>query len=212
LTDEHKTISEAETMRPGHFSARTVLVTIGVVGAALCLAAGVSLAASAGRGENAAAGPASGHGGPSAKAIVAKHLAEARAAGAPEKDALEKKLTYPPEGITLSAPHIAAGRHMAAVAADPSAVLASLAEQTVPKNVLGSLLTGETPSVAEQTITEGDPVSPDVIAGTPYQGWVVTYSNVPAQSYGPQTITGTCDFTAIMDSATGVWTDFFQNC
>lgn len=194
------------------FSARTALVTIGVVGAALSLAVGVSLAASAGGGENATAGVASNHGRLNVQATDADHLAEARAAGALKKDALRNKKTYPSEGITLGAPHIAARRHIAAVALDPSAVLADLAEQTVPRDVLGSLLMGETPSVTEQTITESEPVTPGVIAGTPYQGWVLTYRNVPARSYGPQTITGACDFTAIMDSATGVWMDFFQNC
>ena len=62
------------------------------------------------------------------------------------------------------------------------------------------------------TITDQDPISPDVTAGEPYQGWVVTFPNVPVVSYGPKKISGSCPLIAIMDSATGHWTEFFQTC
>jgi hypothetical protein len=63
-----------------------------------------------------------------------------------------------------------------------------------------------------RTITELHPTAPEVRAHVPYPGWIVIYRHVRLVSYGlyqfSRNFRGT--FVAIMDAATGRWTNFFD--
>jgi len=128
--------------------------------------------------------------------------------------AVVANITYPAEGVDVSASAPSLPASPAPDASSPSTVLASFATQGVPKNVLGSLLSSQTPEIDLRTVTEQYPVSADVTAGTPYVAWVVTYTNTSPLVLGPSSATGTsgCTFVGIMDASTGDWTEFFQTC
>jgi hypothetical protein len=128
--------------------------------------------------------------------------------------AVVSNITYPAEGVDVSAGPPSSPGPLAADASSPSTVLASFVTQGVPKNVVGSLLSSQTPEIDLRTVTEEYPVSPGVTAGTPYTAWVVTYTNTSPIVLGPSSATSTsgCTFVGIMDGSTGDWTEFFQTC
>lgn len=145
----------------------------------------------------------------------AKRLAERRAAArANAGPAVVPDVTYPAEGINVSATAPSSPGPLAPVASSPSTVLSSFRSQPVPQNVLGSTLSTQTPAIDLRTVTELHLVSSDVTAGTPFTAWVVTYTNTSSPVIGPSDVNSVsgCTSVGIMDSSTGVWTDFFQEC
>jgi hypothetical protein len=188
-----------ETVRRHHLGSRTALVSICGI-AVLSVAAGVAVASSRDVWHSPRAAQ---H-----KVASAKPTRIARLNTGPNATT---QIVYAEVGVTLSPP-VAGGAQTGAAAANPQTVLASFAQQPVPQAILGSLLQNATPSVTQSTVTYQWRVSSQFASGTAYQSWVVTYNNVPVQSYGPKTVSGTCPFIGIMDSATDNWTEFFQTC
>lgn len=120
-------------------------------------------------------------------------------------------MTYPSFGVNVSAGAPAAHRPLAADAASPAAVLAAFKVQG-DASLVGSALGREQPVILLRTITELHPTAPGVRPHVPYTGWVVIYRHVGLVSYGlrpfPKHARGT--FVAILDAATGQWTNFFS--
>ncbi len=77
---------------------------------------------------------------------------------------------------------------------------------------MSSALGTERPVIVLRTITELHPTAPGVRPHVPYTGWVVIYRHVQLVSYGlrpfPKNTRGT--FVAILDAASGQWTNFFS--
>jgi hypothetical protein len=123
-------------------------------------------------------------------------------------------VTYPAEGINVSAAAPSSPGPLAPAASSPAAVLSSLESQPVPQAVLGSALSAQTPAIDLRTVTELHPVSVRVPAGTPFTAWVVTYTNTSSQVLGPGNATSVsgCTSVAVMVASTGAWADFFQEC
>jgi hypothetical protein len=122
------------------------------------------------------------------------------------------KITYPAEGINVSASAPASPGRLAPPASSPKSVLTSLKQQIVLRHVLGAALAKDTPVVSLRVVTERNPESPLVTAGRPYVAWVVTYRNTSCLVLGPskaRSFPG-CKFVGIMDASAGAWTDFFQ--
>jgi hypothetical protein len=129
----------------------------------------------------------------------------------PARSAAPPQVTYPGVGINVSARPPAAPGKLAADAISPGAVLAAFKTQE-NASLVGPLLHTERPAIVLRTITELHPAARGVRPHVPYAGWVVTYRHVRLVSYGlksfPRNTRGT--FVAIMDAATGRWTDFFD--
>ncbi len=145
---------------------------------------------------------------------AARRAAQQAIVRAKSGPAVVSNITYPAEGVDVSAGPPSSPGSLAAGASSPGTVLASFVTQGVPKNVLGSLLSSQTPEIDLRTVTEEYPASPDVTAGTPYTAWVVTYKNTSPIVLGPSSATSTpgCTFVGIMDGSTSDWTEFFQTC
>jgi len=120
-------------------------------------------------------------------------------------------VTYPSFGINVSARPPAAPGALAADAVSPAAVLATFKVQG-NASLVGSALGTERPVIILRTISELYPTAPGVRPHVPYTGWVVIYRHVRLVSYGlrpfPKNTRGT--FVAILDAATGQWTNFFS--
>lgn len=120
-------------------------------------------------------------------------------------------VTYPWLGVNISASPPASPGPLAADAASPAAVLTAFKSQG-DASLVGSELGTERPLIILRTITELHPTSPQVRPHVPYTGWVVIYHHVRLVSYGPRSLAkntrGT--FVAILDAATGQWTNFFS--
>ena len=120
-------------------------------------------------------------------------------------------VTYPAEGINVSAGPPAAPGRLAADAISPAAVLAAFKAQG-DASLVGSELITERPAIVLRTIAELHPTAPGVRSRVPYTGWVVIYRHVRLVSYGPHPFPRNARgaFVAIMDAATGRWTNFFD--
>ena len=140
----------------------------------------------------------------------------ARRAGPPAKtgQAVVPDITYPAEGINVSAAAPASPGPPAPAASSPAAVLSSLESQPVPQAVLGSALSAQIPAVRLRTVTERHPASAAVKAGIPFTAWVVTYANTSSPVLGPGNVTSVsgCTFVAVMVASAGAWSDYFQEC
>jgi hypothetical protein len=121
------------------------------------------------------------------------------------------QVTYPGLGINVSARPPAAPGKLAADAVSPVAALAAFKAQP-DASLVRPEQRAERPAIMLRTITELHPTARGVRPRVPYPGWVVTYRHVRLVCYGP----GSCSknfrgtFVAIMDAATGRWTDFFS--
>ena len=120
-------------------------------------------------------------------------------------------VTYPSEGINVSARPPAAHGKLAADAISPGAVLAAFKAQG-DASLVGSALSTERPAIVLRTITELYPTAPGVRPNASYTGWVVIYRHIRLVSYGPHPFPRNSQgtFVAIMDAATGQWTNFFD--
>lgn len=143
-----------------------------------------------------------------------RHAARRADVHAKEGQAVVPDVTYPAEGINVSAAAPSSPGPLAPAASSPAAVLSSLENQPVPQAVLGSALSAQTPAIDLRTVTELHPVSAAVTAGTPFTAWVVTYTNTSSPVLGPGSITSVsgCTSVAVMVASTGAWADFFQEC
>jgi hypothetical protein len=125
---------------------------------------------------------------------------------------LPPDVTYPAEGINVSARPPAAHGKFAADAISPGAALAAFKAQG-DSSLVGSALRTERPAIVLRTITELHPTALGVRPHASYPGWVVIYRHIRLVSYGPhpfpRNYQGT--FVAIMDAATGQWTNFFDH-
>jgi len=125
--------------------------------------------------------------------------------------AILPRVTYPSLGINVSDRPPAAPGKLAADAVSPSVVLVAFKAQP-DASLVGSALSTERPVIMLRTITELHPTTVGVRAPIPYTGWLVIYRHVQLVSYGlrpfPKNARGT--FVAIMDAATGHWTNFFS--
>ena len=119
------------------------------------------------------------------------------------------RVTHPPLGINVSARPPAAPGKLAADAVSSAVVLATFRAQP-DASLVGSALRTERPAIMLRTITELHPAMRGVRPHVPYPGWVVIYRHVPLVSYGLHTVQQRGTFVAIMDAATGRWTDFFS--
>ena len=124
---------------------------------------------------------------------------------------LPPDVTYPAEGINVSARPPAAHGKLAADAISPGAALAAFKAQG-DASLVGSALSTQRPAIVLRTITELYPTAPGVRPNDSYPGWVVIYRHIPVVSYGPRPFPRNAQgtFVAIMDAATGQWTDFFE--
>jgi hypothetical protein len=133
------------------------------------------------------------------------------ASGSKARPAALPQVTYPSFGINVSAGSPAAPGPLAADAVSPGAVLTAFKVQG-NASLVGSALGAERPVILLRTITELHPTAPGVRPHVPYTGWVVIYRHVGLVSYGlrpfPKHARGT--FVAILDAATGQWTNFFS--
>jgi hypothetical protein len=195
-----------------------LLLAAAGVAVSACSSGSASLASSASRHETTGAGLinhspvpddrviAPGRGCGSASAPAAVHVMSRKAG-----PATLPQVTYPSLGINVSAGPPAAPGKLAADASSPGAVLAAFKAQG-DASLVGSALATERPAIALRTITELHPTAPGVRSHVPYPGWVVTYRHIRLVSYGlcpfPRNAQGT--FVAIMDAATGQWTNFFN--
>ena len=120
-------------------------------------------------------------------------------------------VTYPSEGINVSRRRPAVPGKLAADATSPGTVLAAFMAQGIA-SVVGSALRTQRPAIALRTITEMHPTVPGVRPHVPYTGWVVIYRHVRLVSYGPKPFPRNArgTFVAIMNAATGQWTNFFD--
>lgn len=119
-------------------------------------------------------------------------------------------MTYPAEGINVSAGPPAEPLKLAADAQSPSAVLAAFKAQG-NASLMGPALSTERPVIMLRTITELHPVQRGVRPHVPYPGWLVIYRHVHLVSYGlrPLHRSALGTFVAIMNATTGRWTNFF---
>jgi hypothetical protein len=121
------------------------------------------------------------------------------------------QVTYPGLGINVSVGPPAVPGELAADAVSPGAVLVAFKAQP-DASLVGSVLRTERPAIMLRTITELHPTARGVRPHVPYPGWVVIYRHIRLVSYGLHSFSknfrGT--FVAIMDAATGHWTDFFN--
>jgi len=121
------------------------------------------------------------------------------------------RVTYPSFGINISAIQPAVPGKFAADATSPAAVLAVFMDQG-NASLVGSALHTERPAIELRTITELYPTAPGVRPHIRHAGWIVIYQHIRLVSYGPRPFPrnthGT--FVAIMDAATGQWTNFFD--
>jgi len=131
--------------------------------------------------------------------------------GGKARAAVLPQVTYPSFGINVSAGPPAAPGALAADAVSPAAVLAAFKAQG-DASLVGSAPDAERPVVILRTITELHPTVPGVRARVPYPGWVVIYRHVRLVSYGPRPLPTSTrgTFVAILDAATGQWTNFFS--
>jgi len=131
--------------------------------------------------------------------------------GGKARAAVLPQVTYPSFGINVSAGRPAAPGALAADAVSPGAVLAAFKAQG-HASLVGSALGTERPVIMLRTITELHPTAPGVRPHVQYTGWGVIYRHVKLVSYGPRPLQkntrGT--FVAILDAATGQWTNFFS--
>ena len=125
--------------------------------------------------------------------------------------AILPRVTYPGLGINVSAGPPAAPGELAADTVSPGTVLTAFKVQP-DASLVGSALRTERPAIMLRTITELHPTAPGMRPHVPYPGWVVIYRHVRLVSYGLHSFSknfrGT--FVAIMDAATGRWTNFFN--
>lgn len=121
------------------------------------------------------------------------------------------QVTYPSEGINVSRRRPAVPGKLAADATSPGTVRSAFMAQGIA-SVVGSALRTERPAIALRTITELHPTAPGVRPHIPYTGWVVIYRHVHLVSYGPKPFPRNArgTFVAIMNAATGQWTNFFD--
>ncbi|HEX9352508.1 MAG TPA: hypothetical protein VF933_01620 [Streptosporangiaceae bacterium] len=121
------------------------------------------------------------------------------------------QVTYPSLGINVSARPPASPGKFAADAVSPGVVLAAFKSQE-DASLVGTPLSTERPAIMLRTITELHPTAPGVRPHVPYTGWVVIYRHVQLVSYGlrPFSKNARGTFVAIMDTATGQWTNFFN--
>lgn len=133
------------------------------------------------------------------------------AVGGMAGSAILPQATYPGLGINISTRPSAAPGKLATDAVSPGAVLAAFKAQP-DASLVGSALRTERPAIMLRTITELHPTARGVRPHIPYPGWVVIYRHVRLVSYGlhsfPENFRGTV--VAIMDAATGHWTNFFN--
>lgn len=130
------------------------------------------------------------------------------------RPAMVPDITYPAEGIDVSAAAPSSPGPLAPTGSSPAAVLSSLESQPVPQAVLGSALSAQIPAIRLRTVTERHPSSAAVKAGIPFTAWVVTYANTSSPVLGPGNVTSVsgCTSVAVMVASTGTWSDFFQEC
>jgi hypothetical protein len=133
------------------------------------------------------------------------------ASGGKSRPAALPHVTYPSFGINVSARPPATPGAPAADAVSPAAVLTAFKVQG-DASLVGPAQGTERPVILLRTITELHPTAPGVRPHVPYTGWVVIYHHVMLVSYGlrpfPAHPRGT--FVAILDAATGQWTNFFS--
>jgi hypothetical protein len=131
--------------------------------------------------------------------------------GGKTRAAVLPHVTYPSFGVNVSARPPAVPGALAADAVSAAAVLAAFKVEG-HASLVGRALGTERPVIMLRTITELHPTAPGVRPGVPYPGWVVIYRHVRLVSYGPRpfpkSTRGT--FVAILDAATGQWTNFFS--
>ena len=144
-----------------------------------------------------------------------RHLAARRAhLRAKARQAVIPDVTYPAEGIDVSAAAPFSPGPLASTASSPAAVLSSFESQPVPQAVLGAALSAQIPAIDLRTVKELHPLSAAVKAGVPFTAWVVTYANTSSPVLGPSNVTSVsgCTSVAVMVASTGAWSDFFQEC
>lgn len=126
--------------------------------------------------------------------------------------AVVPKITYPAVGVNVLASVPAPPAHLPSAASSKANVLSSFKGQAVPQNVLGSILSSQTPNINLQMVTELYPTSRDVTTHVPYMAWVVIYRNTPCLLLGRTKVKSFpgCKFVGIMDASTGTWTKLFQ--
>ena len=178
------------------------LVVLGcVIAASLASAAGIALA---------------GAGGSHHRRATASPGKDPRVATVHAKDspAVLPNVTYPAEGVDISAGAPSSPGHLAAAASSPRRVLWSFRRQQVPLGLPGETVSRRIPAINLRTVTEIHPVSLALTAGTPFTAWVLTYRNTSSPVFGHSKARNAsgCTSIAIMDASAGVWTDFFQDC
>lgn len=180
-----------------------LFVTVAGVAVSACSSGQASLAHSSSRPVAPGAGPGIHSAASGNRDVIA--------AGGMGESAILPRVTYPGLGINVSAGPPAAPGELAADAVSPGAVLAAFKAQP-DASLVGSALRTERPAIMLRTITELHPTARGVRPHVPYPGWVVIYRHVRLVSYGlfsfSKNFRGT--FVAIMDAATGRWTDFFN--
>jgi hypothetical protein len=121
---------------------------------------------------------------------------------------------YPTEGVSLAAPALPLPP-AAPAAASADTVMQSLRAQQPAQGLLGSSVSSSDYTVTQQSVTETMPEGgTGVVAGVPFDAWVVTYNGVaPVSLSGNPAPAGlSCRFVAIMSIATGTWTEWFSSC
>jgi len=143
-----------------------------------------------------------------------RHLAARRAhLRAKARQAVIPDVTYPAEGIDVSATAPFSPGPLAPTASSPATVLSSFESQPVPQAVLGAALSAQIPAIDLRTVKELHPLSAAIKAGVPFTAWVVTYANTSSPVLGPSvTSVSGCTSVAVMVASTGAWSDFFQEC
>lgn len=126
--------------------------------------------------------------------------------------------SYPEVGVTTAPPTLP----LPAPAPDAMSVDTVLTSLRTAKaaesgrGLAGDAIDSAAVSAVQRSVVETMPEPGDgVVAGVPYDAWVVTVPNVPPVSFSggpvPAGVTS-CTVVAIMDIASGQWTEFFSEC
>jgi hypothetical protein len=126
--------------------------------------------------------------------------------------------SYPEVGVTTTPPTLPLPAP-APAAASVDAVLTSLRTAKAAESgrgLAGDAVNSSAVTATQRSVVETMPEPGDgVVAGVPYDAWVVVVPNVAPVSFSggpvPAGVTS-CTVVAIMNIASGQWTDFFSEC
>ena len=86
--------------------------------------------------------------------VPASSLGDSAAVPGKGGPAVVPKITYPAEGVDVSASAPSSPGHLASPASSPKTALTSFRRQVAPQHVLGSILTSQAPIINLRVVTE----------------------------------------------------------